>query len=237
MNLLERLHPEADPYAGFPLDDWPEDLQGWGSDHPLLPQAIRALRPRLIVEVGSWKGRSAVAMADACRQLDLTTTIVCVDTWLGSPEHFLGHQKAELRPSLHMAHGYPRLYFQFVANVLHRGHEARIVPLPQTSDNGAEILRRIGARPDLVYIDAAHEEQPVLQDLRAYFPLLADGGVLIGDDYKHGPVARAAHRFAEERGRPSHADGKKFVLLRDAVPDRLHLPPEVVPGQTSAPGG
>lgn len=51
-----------------------------------------------------------------------------------------------------------------MANVLHRGHQRIIVPLPQTSDSGAIILRRLKLQADIVYIDAAHEHLPVLQD-------------------------------------------------------------------------
>lgn len=213
-----------DPYVGFPLDEWPEDLQGWGSDHPVFAEAIRALKPRLIVEVGTWKGRSAVRMADICKTAGIETTIVCVDTWLGSPEHFLRKDRPDGWDSLRMRHGYPQLYYQFLANVLHHGHEDMIVPLPQTSDNAAIILERIKVPVDILYVDAAHEHLPVLQDLRSYWPLLRDGGVLIGDDFKYPDVARAAHDFARERGLTLYGEPRKFLLAKGLKPDSISLP-------------
>lgn len=222
-SLLQRLH-DGDPYDGFPLDSWSEDLQGWGSEHPVFTQAIRALRPRLIVEVGTWKGRSAVHMADVITAIGLDTTIVCVDTWLGSPEHFLRKDGLEGRASLHMKHGYPQLYYQFLANVLHHGHQDIIVPLPQTSDNGAIILRRLKLQADIIYIDAAHEHLPVLQDLRNYWSLVRQGGVLIGDDFKYPDVGRAAGDFAREEGLELHAEPRKFCLAKGPVPEGITLP-------------
>lgn len=222
--LFERLH-GGDPYEGFPLEAWPEDLQGWGSTHPVLAQCIRAIRPAVIVEVGTWKGASAIHMADVCDALGLDTTIVCVDTWLGSPEHLLKRDRPEMWPSLRMRHGYPQLYFQFAANVVHRGHQRRIVPLPQTSDNAAVVLRRLVREVDVVYVDAAHEHDPVLQDLRSYWPMVREGGVLIGDDHKHPPVAAAAERFAAEEGVVLHGDQRKFAMFRGPRPDGVTLPP------------
>jgi hypothetical protein len=55
------------PYAGFNPEGEPDDLQGWGSDDPVLEDAIRLLRPGRVCVVGSWKGRSAVRMARVVR--------------------------------------------------------------------------------------------------------------------------------------------------------------------------
>jgi len=32
-------------------------------------------------------------------------------------------------------------------------------------------------------VDAAHEYEPVLADIKAFYPLLKEGGTMIGDDY------------------------------------------------------
>src|SRR5687768_5229089 len=91
---------ERSPYEDFDATPHPDDVQGWGSDDPLLVEAIHALRPARICEVGSWKGRSAINMAKAVKSLGLNTEIVCVDTWLGSPEHWLRRNEPEFYASL-----------------------------------------------------------------------------------------------------------------------------------------
>ena len=59
-----------------------------GSDHSVFRRALSEIRPSLIVEVGSWKGASAIHMADLARELDLAAEIVCIDTWLGNWQHW-----------------------------------------------------------------------------------------------------------------------------------------------------
>jgi hypothetical protein len=156
------------PYTGFPKADHPTDFQGWGFNHPVFGLAIRTLRPQVIIEVGTWKGGSALAMAAALKENDIKGAIICVDTWLGSPEHLNDPKRNRTTPSLRYQWGYPRLYHTFMANVLSRGHEDTIIPYPSTSENAAKVFRTHKIKADLIYTDAAHEEEPVYNDLRNY---------------------------------------------------------------------
>jgi predicted O-methyltransferase YrrM len=212
--LTALLH-EVSPYDGFDAEAWPDDVQGWGSESPVFLEVMAAVKPKLIVEVGSWKGASAIHMARLAESLRLDCRILCVDTWLGSAEHALG-QRPEWRESLQARHGFPQLYYTFLANVVRAGQAARIVPLANTSDNAALILRAKGIVPGLVYVDGAHEEEAVYRDLRAYWNLLAEDGALIGDDFGWEGVRRAAERFAAEIGRALDVRGDKFVLWKQA---------------------
>lgn len=214
MTLLDQLYATS-PYDGFDPALYPADLQGWGSDDPIFREVMEAVRPRVIVEVGSWKGASAIHMARVAQELGLDTVIVCVDTWLGSPEHFLAPEEG-WRESLRLRHGFPQLYFTFLANVVRAGLADRIVPLATTSDNAAVILRAKEIVADMIYIDAAHEEEPALRDFRTYWPLLSERGVLLGDDYiSWEGVTRAANRFAVEVHRPIVGKWSKFAISRD----------------------
>ena len=96
------------------------------------------------------------------------------------------------------------------------GHAERVVPLPQTSDNAAVILRKLRLRPDLIHIDAAHEYEPVRRDLENYWALLRPGGILIGDDYPWPGVKRAADEFAAAQGLPLEVSDPKWVLRKPA---------------------
>jgi predicted O-methyltransferase YrrM len=190
---------DTSPYANFDAQSYPDDLQGWGSDDPVLTEAVELLRPARVCEVGSWKGRSAIRMAQAAKTLHLNTEIVCVDTWLGSPEHWL-REDQESYASLRILNGMPHLYYTFLANVVRAGVSDVITPFPMTSENAAEIFAKLGVRFDLIYIDAAHEYGPAKRDIAAYYELLADDGLLIGDDYISWPgVTRAVDEFVAER--------------------------------------
>jgi hypothetical protein len=199
------------PYDGFDPTPYPTDMQGWGSDHYLLGEAIRALKPRAICEIGSWKGRSAINMARIVRSLEIETEIVCVDTWLGSPEHWLNRDAAH--ESLRIHHGMPQLYYTFLSNVVREGLQDIITPFPTTSENAAVVFQGVGARFDMIYLDAAHEYDAALRDLGHYFPLLNEPGLLIGDDYIGWEgVTRAANKFAIDQAIPIIGEGGKFLL-------------------------
>jgi hypothetical protein len=214
MDELLSLFHETSPYEGFDPSAHPADMQGWGSVDPIFAEVIGAVKPKIIVEVGSWKGASAINMAKIAKSLGVDCKIICIDTWLGSPEHFLGNDPS-WRTSLRLTHGYPQLYFTFLANVVRNGVQDVIVPLASTSESAAVILERKRVRPDVVYIDAAHEYEPVLRDLRLYWKLLADDGVLVGDDYiGWAGVTRAANEFAAELKTQIFGKPGKFVISK-----------------------
>ena len=212
-DVMARLH-RTDPYAGFDFAAFPFDAHGWGGDSPAFRALLAEKRPRLIIEVGTWKGASALTMASVLDELGLDTKIVCIDTWLGALEFWTDLDDPERHGSLRLRHGYPTVYYQFLANVCHRGHQGRIVPFPQTSLTGALWFRRSGITADMIYVDASHEEEDVHQDLCAFWEVLAPGGILFGDDYSWDGVRLAVERFAAEVGQPVAFSADKWVIRR-----------------------
>jgi cephalosporin hydroxylase len=99
-----------DPYDKLKL--LPLDMQGWNSQASIFGRIIEELKPKLIVEVGTWKGASAIHMAKECLKYTDDFEIVCIDTWLGSVEHWSGVSQ-EL-PRNDFINGRPNLYNQFL---------------------------------------------------------------------------------------------------------------------------
>jgi hypothetical protein len=62
MTPIWELFFDKNPYTDFDYTAYPEDVQGWGSTHPIFHILIDAIRPATIVELGSWKGASAIHM-------------------------------------------------------------------------------------------------------------------------------------------------------------------------------
>ncbi len=108
-------------FGGFDFKKHPLDLRGWGSESPAFRELILAQKPRLIIEVGTWKGGSALEMARVLDEANLPAAILCIDTWLGALEFWTDLADPERHGSLQLQHGYPSVYFQFLANVCHRG--------------------------------------------------------------------------------------------------------------------
>lgn len=179
-DIMKLIH-ATNPYDGFVPGD--EDLHGWGGHPEFFEQMIVDSKPSLIIEVGSWKGRSAVVMGKIIKDLGLDTKIVCVDTWLGATEFWTNHADATRYQSLNLRNGYPQVYYQFLSNVVLNGLQDVIVPFPQTSTNAARFFKKAGVKADLIYIDASHEYEDVNADIEAWLPVLSEGGTMFGDDY------------------------------------------------------
>jgi predicted O-methyltransferase YrrM len=150
-------------------------INGWNSERPEFEQIVReAGDVRFIVEVGSWLGQSALRFMDLC-----PNAIICtVDTWLGSQEHMRDGMMATVPHEF----GYPIIYRQFVCNIAHSKHAARVFPLPQTALHGARLLKTMKMPVDLCYIDGDHEPGSPFLDCISYWPLVRSGGTIFGDD-------------------------------------------------------
>lgn len=204
-DALDRLRFD---WTHFPYATYPRDMQGWGSNAPIFGELIAETRPRLIIEVGTWKGASALHMASICSNIPLPTQILCVDTWLGAYE-FIGAISSER--DLQRSYGWPHVYYQFLANVMYEAQMDRIIPFPQTSLIAARYLWHHQVRADLIYIDGSHDADDVAADIRAYWPLLRRGGVLFGDDYESWPDVRLAVYGSEH---PFELVGGRYWVMR-----------------------
>ncbi|MEE4317585.1 MAG: class I SAM-dependent methyltransferase [Erythrobacter sp.] len=214
--LIQELFGQS-PYTGFkPVIEQP-DLQGWNGLHPALERHVARDKPAIIVDVGVWHGQSTVTLARAQNKERTDGIVIAVDTFLGSPEHWT-RSRPDVHKSLAFKHGRPSFYETFLSNVVLSGLDDRVVPIAQTSENAALILKRLGIAPDLVHVDAAHEYKPVLQDIETWWGLLRPGGLLVGDDFPWPSVARAVVHFSDQIGLPFDVDGPKWWMRKPAAP-------------------
>ncbi len=183
--ILDTLFFGRDPLRDFPADRFASDLQGWHSNHVYLTRAIQEVRPQIVVEVGVWKGASVVTLAKAIQGLKLDAVVIAIDTWLGSSEHYLWEK---FIPDMDFEFGYPRLYHKFATNMVKERVADIVVPLPLDSINAFQLLKEKNIRPDVLHIDAGHDYLSVMADLKAWWPQLNKGGILIGDDYFKKPI-------------------------------------------------
>lgn len=215
----------ASPEARVYLPKEP-DLQGWNSDHPVFDQLCAETNAKDIIEVGTWKGRSAMHFCRATTAIALgekdeaeaqqEARIYCVDTWLGGIDHVLSELPVD--DLQRDACGSPRLYHLFLRNFADVPDFAkRVFPIQNTSLNGARLLANAGISAELIYIDGSHEYQDVFADLCAYSQLLTEGGIIFGDDFRGFPgVFAAVLRFAHETDRKVEEVANNFWILRKA---------------------
>lgn len=173
--------------------DLPDDVQGWHSDHPIFAELVARTKPANIIEVGSWKGRSAIHLA----QLAPLAKLYCVDTWLGGSDHILSDKPQD---DLHLSPlGHPQIFEQFLWNVYRAKVHEQITPIPAPSLVGAQVLKHLNVTAELIYIDGSHDYADVFADICAYRELLAPSGLIFGDDYTWPSVKYAVLRYCFER--------------------------------------
>lgn len=190
---------------------------GWGSEDPNFEVVLHQTKPHLVVEVGSWLGASACHMASILQQMNLTPhdwEIVCVDTWLGSSEMWKDKSDQTRYGQLNLVKGYPSIYYQFIQNIVNSGWRSHITPCPMPSLQAARFLKSYDVHPDVVYLDASHDYEDVLADLRAWYPLTKD--VIFGDDlYTFMDVHKALEQFCNETGITyREVGGRQWVITK-----------------------
>lgn len=165
-------------------------IQGFTNENELNWLAEQASTRKTVVEIGAWKGRSTRAMAD---NLPEGGVIYAVDTWNGTPED----------PHFKELQGKPEdwLFNQFRDNIgedlLRRDVKKDDVVVNQiytvrpyrgTSLEAADYLGNgcYNLRFGLIFIDAAHDYKAVKDDIDAWLPLLAPGGLFCGHDFFPG---------------------------------------------------
>jgi hypothetical protein len=210
-NVMKRLY-KRDVWEGYlPGPRLEERVQGWNGNHPIFKQLLDTAPNAVFVDVGVWKGQSTMFVAGLMQQGAIDGCVIAVDTFLGSLEDFGAGGKSFDRPQ-----GRPDLFERFLQNVFYGCLTHLIVPLPQTSLLAATLLQHAGITPGIVHLDAAHNYEAVLRDAEAYWPLIARGGYLVGDDYHRAwpGVIRAADELAAKLGIELSIAEPKWILTK-----------------------
>lgn len=212
MSSVKHILPDASVYEHVEKLGLAFDGQTFPSAlSPVFDQLVSKLGAKVVIEVGSHKGGSAVRWAEA---MGADGKLYCVDTWLESAEAILNNSKTY---TILRQNGHPMTYWQFLTNMKSRGLQDRVVPIVNTSAEGAILLGAAEVVADIIYVDASHTFRAAYQDICDYWPLLRKGGVMLVDDLTIYPDVYAAMlRFVSEQGLWSSfeaVDNNTFGLL------------------------
>jgi predicted O-methyltransferase YrrM len=138
-------------------------ITGWMSPQELTFLAKTAAKSSNILEVGSFQGRSTRAMVD-----NSIAKITCVDPWDG---------KTQLYNGVMLSNGTNEDYSRFFMN-LYEFINNRVIPVRKRFDQFTS-----DERFDFLFIDAIHEYDALLSDIKQGLPLLTPDAVIAGHDY------------------------------------------------------
>lgn len=156
------------------------ETPGFMAELELSYLAELASRSNLIVEIGTWRGRSARALAD-----NTPGKLFCVDTWADNAYGAVFPEDAS-----DLCQHKDWLWNEFNKN-LGDVMICKVTPYRMQSVEAAALLG--STQFDMIFIDAGHNYEDVVADINAWRPLLREGGVLCGHDYAdyHPGVVRA----------------------------------------------
>jgi len=141
-------------------------IPGWMSERELTWLAMRAQECNIIVEFGSFYGRSTRALAD-----NTDGVVYAVDPWNGDyPD--------ESGVALKAVNTY--VMPQFVRNLEDHIANDKVFPVRGYSFNFV-----MKCSVDMVFIDGDHRYESVKKDILKAQELLRDGGIICGHDYNH----------------------------------------------------
>jgi predicted O-methyltransferase YrrM len=149
-------------------------IDGFMAESELLWLAEQAQSRKVIVEIGSFYGRSTRALADNTKGL-----VYAVDDWNGPRD-----EHVEMWPSHRKA-----LFDVFMANM--DGLQGRLNVVRK--DHGSLESADVPYSPDMVFIDGDHQRESVERDIKHWLARMPPGGLICGHDYDDGfPGVKAA---------------------------------------------
>jgi len=167
-----------------------QNIHGWFT-FPELYKAVANHYPdeSHFVEIGVWKGKSAAFMAVELVNQNKNIKFDCIDTWDGSEEH-LDPTSGHYEPKLVEDKDY--LYNHFLENIAPVKHI--INPIRKASLDAVSLYKDESL--DFIFIDAAHDYENVMKDIKAWYPKTKlTTGIIAGHDISHGPIRQAVSEF------------------------------------------
>jgi predicted O-methyltransferase YrrM len=139
------------------VDGWLADIEG----EFLYNVAKNCKGKGVIVEIGSWKGKSTIWLAKGSKAGN-KIRVYAIDPHTGSSEH-------------KRMYGEVSTFEEFKRNIKMAGVEDVTDPIVKTSE---EATKTFEEPVEFVFIDGAHEYEMVKLDFLLWFPKLIEGGII-----------------------------------------------------------
>ncbi len=192
----------------FPL--WLEET-AWAGHIPFAMFITSAFRPRVFVELGTFRGASYCAFCQAVQSVKTETKCFAVDTWQGDAH--AGQIGREVLVKLKAYHDL--LYGDFSRLIESTFDEAL--------DNFAD------GSIDLLHIDGFHTYEAVRHDFETWQPKMSKRGIVLFHDTTVRERDFGVWKFWDEvkENRPhfefSHAHGLGVLFVGEDLPEELQL--------------
>jgi len=176
------------------------EMEGWFDFRDVYDHVAKTIPDGgIFVEVGSWKGKSAVYLAQRIQDIGKPAFIHCVDTFLGDGDTGRVSVCADFENNLLAAKAFVK-----------ENQAYGVIEVHETESEKAAKDYKPG-EVDSVFIDAAHDYESVKADIAAWLPKVKDGGFFGGHDIDAPGVRKAV----EEAGFAWRQVGRCWVRINE----------------------
>lgn len=137
-----------------------------------------------VVEIGSWKGRSTIALGLAARRRG-DTEVIAIDPHLGDNGEFNEHAET---------------FGEFLANIECASVDHVVRPVRAFAHDARPLIA--DSSVGVLFLDGSHRYEDVSTDLHDWVPALADGAILACNDSSKPGVYRALRETVLRRKAP-----------------------------------
>ena len=139
-------------------------IEGWMSFNELTWLAQQAKQSSRILEVGSYKGRSARALAD-----NTAGVVYCIDPW--EPVYY--NDDSSINTDIH-----PDVLTEFIHNLEDVISHVKVIPHKQKFSEFYTTIKF-----DMIFLDGDHRYRELKYDIEHALAILQPNGLLCGHDY------------------------------------------------------
>ncbi len=205
------FEPQREPFPVSSATHWACSVPGWMTCRELLflgEQAGKLPAGGRWLEVGTWKGRSLSAAFLAAPD---SASVLCVDTWDGTPSELDGPHKEASQPG-------DLVYKEFLGTVRElrrlRPNGPALIAWRKPSVEAARDWTTTTL--DVVFLDGDHDYAHIYEDIGNWMYKLKPGGLLIGHDrYLEGVSKALARCFG--RGEVQEGPGSLWFVRMPLV--------------------
>jgi predicted O-methyltransferase YrrM len=173
-------------------------LEGWTRPERAceLAEVIIDLKPKVVVEIGTFGGRSAIAMAFALRENNNKGKLYAIDPW--RVEYALEGEWKDNQDWYKNNIDIHEIHERCMIAIWQHNLDEWLVVIRAASQHCFKLFPRI----DVLLIDGNHSEVASFRDARLYVPNVRKGGMVMIDDLdwqvKNGDVAINSTAKAKE---------------------------------------
>jgi predicted O-methyltransferase YrrM len=158
-----------------------DSIEGWLSieESFLLYSSAKSISPdESVIEIGSYEGRSTVALGKALKKKKRNTAqfVYSIDPHTGDITEVQQGLKIDT-------------WNNFISNMNNCDLQEVITPIRLTSDAAVSYVAEV--RAGLLFIDGWHSYDAVKKDIQNYLPLTTPQGIVIFDDWRQPEILKA----------------------------------------------